>query len=269
LIQMLANARMYSVNAVAAAAWRELLGRVLRRADLTWEIVEHPAPAPMEALWTRDDLGAALMCGLPFSLRTPRPQLIAAPVPSPPRYRGRPCYMTDLAVRADSPFRNLEDTFGARIGYTVADSQSGYYAVRHFLAPYQRERAGALYRHVSGGLLNARGVIDALAAGNIDVGPLDSYSHDLLAHLEPDYAAQVRVIATSTATPIPAFVATGPLADGELARLRRAFIDAGADPELTGARATLLLSGFALPDPADYALLKARHDALNAAPEVW
>jgi ABC-type phosphate/phosphonate transport system substrate-binding protein len=223
----------------------------------------------MAALWSRDDLGAALMCGLPYSLRTPRPQLIAAPIPSPPRYGGRPRYMTDLAVRADSPYGSIEDTFGSRIGYTVADSQSGYFAVRHYLAPFQRERGAPLYREVVGGLLNARGVIDAVVAGKVDVGPLDSYSHDLLAQWEPEYAAQVRTVATTEPTPIPAFVATASLAAGQLDRVRIAFAEAGAAPELERMRTGLLLSGFAMPAARDYDVLHKRHDALIAAPEVW
>ena len=266
---LIANARMYSVNPAASAAWRAVLDWVLRHANVRFDIVEHAAPAPMAALWSRDDLGAALMCGLPYSLRTPRPQLLAAPIPSPPRYAGRPCYMTDLAVRADAQFASIEDTFGSRIGYTVDDSQSGCYAVRHFLAPYQRQRQRPLYRDVTGGLLNARGVIDALVAGRIDVGPLDSYSHDLLAHLEPAYAAQVRTLASTEPTPIPAFVATAQLPDAPLERLRQAFVATGSTQELQSARATLLLAGFAVPAPDDYVTLRERHAALNAVPELW
>ena len=267
--RMIANARMYSVNAAASAAWRELLEWVIHHAGLRWDVIEHAAPAPMAALWSRDDLGAALMCGLPYSLRAPRPQLIAAPIPSPLRYQGRACYMTDLAVRADSPFDSIEDTFGSRIGYTVADAQSGYYAVRHFLAPFQQQRSTPLYREVTGPLLNARGVIDALVAGKVDVGPLDSYSHDLFRHLEPEYAAKVRAIATTEPTPIPAFVATAPVGDALLARLRSSFAAAGAAPELGAVRSTLLLSGFAVPVASDYDLLRERYNALNAASEVW
>jgi ABC-type phosphate/phosphonate transport system substrate-binding protein len=266
---MIANARMYSVNAAAKAAWCELLAWVMHRASVSWEIIDYDAPAPLSALWAREDLGCALMCGLPFALRAPAPLLIAAPVPSTPRYGGRALYMTDLAVRADSPYRSIEDTFGGNVGYTVADSQSGYFALRYFLRPFQQQRGGALYRSVVGGLLNARGVIDALAAGKIDVGPLDSYSYDLLAHLEPGFANQVRIVASTEPTAIPSFVATGHLDADLLARLRQAFADVESAPDLADARARLLLSGFAFPSPDDYAPLRARHDALIAAPEVW
>lgn len=266
---MIANARMYSMNAAAKAAWRELLTWVLRRASAPWEIIDYDPPAPLAALWARDDLGCALMCGLPYSLRAPTPLLIAAPVPSKLRYGGRARYMTDLAVRADSPYRRIEDTFGGDIGYTVADSQSGYFALRHFLRPVQQQRGGALYRSVVGGLLNARGVIDALAAGRIDVGPLDSYSYDLLTHLEPGYANQVRIIASTEPTAMPPFVATARLDDDLLGRLRQAFAEVESAPGLADARARLLLTGFEFATPEDYAPLRARHDALIAAPEVW
>ena len=148
---MIANARMYSVNAAAKVAWRELLAWVTRRASASWEIIDYDAPAPLSALWARDDLGCALMCGLPYVLRAPAPLLIAAPIPSPPRYRRRARYMTDLAVRADAPYRSIEDTFGGNVGYTVEDSQSGYFALRHFLRPFQQRRGSALYGSVVGG----------------------------------------------------------------------------------------------------------------------
>jgi len=73
MTRLIANARMYAVDAVAAAAWRSLLDWVLRRAALDWDVIDHAAPAPMAVLWARDDLGAALMCGLPYTLRAPRP----------------------------------------------------------------------------------------------------------------------------------------------------------------------------------------------------
>ncbi len=266
---MIANARMYSVNSSAKVAWRELLAWILERAALPIDIIDHDAPAPMAALWARDDLGCAMMCGLPYSLRTPAPRLIAAPVPSPLRYRGRACYMTDLTVRADSTYGSVDETFGGIVGYTVADSQSGYFALRHFLRPFQQQRGGPLYRSVVGGLLNARGVIDALVAGTIDIGPLDSYSHDLLRHLEPDYAHQVRTVASTEPTAIPPFVATIELDDRGLARLQSAFATAAAAPELAEVCSRLLLAGFEFPQPADYAPLRLRHDALIAAPELW
>jgi hypothetical protein len=51
------NARMYSAAPAVKRAWRELLGWALGRAGLDWEILDYDAPAPLAALWARDDLG--------------------------------------------------------------------------------------------------------------------------------------------------------------------------------------------------------------------
>ncbi|HEV7578656.1 MAG TPA: PhnD/SsuA/transferrin family substrate-binding protein [Caldimonas sp.] len=251
------NARMYSVTAECKADWHRVLRAALQRADLDWEVVDFDAPAPLAQLWARDDLGAAMMCGLPFARRAPRPTLIAAPVPRPARYGGRPLYCTDVVVAAGSPHRTIEDTFGGIVGYTLADSMSGAVALRDFLAPLRKKRGARLYRGAVGNLINARGVIDALAAGRIDVGPLDSYSHDLLEHYDPALAAQVRTIASTAMRPIPPLVATAPIGADALARLRDALLGTSRASALAAAMARLQLAGFAVVDAADYDILAA------------
>jgi hypothetical protein len=201
----IANARMYSATPRIKAAWNELLRWVLEDADLRWEVLDYDAPAPLSALWAREDLGLAMMCGLPFTQRHPAARLVAAPVPSPARYGGRPVYCTDIVVRSDAPFRTLQDTFGGVAGYTVADSMSGAVAFRHHLQNVDGAPSQPYARWV-GNLVNARGVIEALARGDIDVGPLDSYYHDLLRNDAPEFVAKVRTIASTPFTPIPPLV---------------------------------------------------------------
>ncbi|MDQ0588607.1 phosphate/phosphite/phosphonate ABC transporter substrate-binding protein [Variovorax paradoxus] len=252
-----ANARMYSATASVRANWKQLLAWALARAGLAWDVIDYDAPAPLSALWARDDLGLAMMCGLPFSQRAPRPTLVAAPLPSPARYGGRPVYFTDIVVRTGSAFETLADTFGGIVGYTLADSMSGGVALRNHLAPYRAARGTRLYRGAVGGLIHARGVIEALVEGRIDVGPLDSYYHDLLRRNEPALAQKVRIVDSTEAMPIPPLVATAPLTPGELARIRSALQEATRAPELAAVTERLLLAGFVSPDPADYDVLAA------------
>src|SRR2546426_3494017 len=197
---MIANARMYSVDAATAAAWRTLLEWVRRRADVACEVVDSPPPQPLPALWSRDDLGCAFMCGYPFALAAPRPVLLAAPVPSPSRYAGKPVYWSDLVVHVDSPAKRIEDTFGLRFAYTSEDSQSGYHAARRFLAPYAGLHGTPLFASTVGPLITPRNVVAAIVAGEADVGPVDSYAHDLLRLHEPRLTAQVRTIASTERT---------------------------------------------------------------------
>jgi ABC-type phosphate/phosphonate transport system substrate-binding protein len=243
---------MYSATPSVRQDWRELLQWALARAGLDWPVIDHDPPAPLAALWARDDLGLAMMCGLPFSQRGARPTIVVAAIPSPARYGNRPVYFTDIVVAAESEHERLEDTFGGTVGYTLADSMSGGVAFRNHVAPYRERRGARLYARAVGNLVNARGVIEALAAGTIDVGPLDSYYHDLLRANDPRLAAKVRVIASTDAMPIPPLVATAPLRAPELQALRDALQHAGVADELAALRARLLLSGFAVPDPAVY-----------------
>ena len=165
-------------------------------------------------------------------------------------------YFTDIVVRADSAARSVEETFGGVAGYTVADSLSGAVAFAQHLQPYREAAGRPLYRAVVGELIHARGVIGALCEGRIDVGPLDSYYHDLLRLADPDLAARVRVVATTQARPCPLFVASAPLEPATLSRLRAAFAAVAAAQDLAGIRESLQLRGFAFPDPSEYDVLR-------------
>ena len=216
-----ANTRMYSVNPATKAAWQQVLRWCLARAGLDWPVIDNDPPASISALWARNGMGVMQMCGLPYAVRDPVPRLNVAPVPSPARYGGRAVYFSDLEVRADAPFHSIADTFGKRIGWTLTDSQSGNFALRCYLLQLhamqcgQRGAAGVgsvgvangtstavpgqpLFGEVVPRLGNPRGVIQALLDGRIDVGPLDSCSHDLIRHTEPDVAKNIRVLTSTT-----------------------------------------------------------------------
>jgi len=255
---LVANARMYAVTPQAGAAWRKLFAWVAETSGVALSYLDHAAPAPLETLWARSDLGLAFICGLPFASAAPQPHLVAAPVPAPTRYDNLPRYCTDLMVRADRPFARLGDAFGGRIGWTVEHSQSGYSAPRHHLLRYGRDRAEALFAQWIGPLVTPRRVIEAVLDGTIDVGPLDSYVHDLLARHEPETAARLRVIESTTMTPNPPLVASAAVADDTVARLRRALLSCAAEPAMAGVLDALCIARFAAVDPADYAELPRR-----------
>ncbi len=263
---MLANARMYSVTPASTEAWREVIGWAAGKAGIPIEFVEHAPPKLLSDLWARDDLGMVQMCGLPASLRRPSPIVLAAPLPSLPRYGGKAIYMSDIAVRAGAPFRTLEDTFGGVAGYTLKDSQSGYFAFRTLLLT---KHPGAKYRKIVGGLLNARNVVKALAAGEIDVGPLDGYVFDLMHAGDPAFAAQVRVVASTDPTPMPPLIATAPLKKEEVERIRAAFSAVHQEPSLDEARRNLLLERFVVPDLSVYDETRRRAERVEREGEPW
>jgi len=257
-MSLIANARMYAVTPGVRDAWRTLFDWVARTSGVPLEYIDHAAPAALEALWARKDLGAAFMCGFPFANALRKPGLIAAPVPAPSRYGGLPRYCTDFVVSADRPFARLSDTFGGRIGWTVGHSQSGYNAVRYHLSRYRREQNEPLFAEWVGPLITPRRVIDHVITGKIDVGPLDSYVHDLLKRNEPETASRLRTVESTAMTPIPPLVVSTAVAGDTVERLRGALLSFAIQTELAATFEVLAITRFAQVKSNDYAALLAQ-----------
>jgi len=262
---MITNARMYAVTPAVEAAWRALLERIAQEAGVALTYVPYPAPQPLEDLWSRPDLGAVLMCGYAIVLALARVTPLAAPIPRAAWAAGRAVYRSDLIVRADAPYARLEDTFGARAGWTVAHSHSGFNAFRHHLLPYRTPERAALYRQMVGNLITARNVLDSVREGRIEVGPLDAYWHMLIAHHAPQLTAATRVIASTALAPMPPFVAAAQAPADSVLRLRAAFVQAAKRPWFGALADVLLLEGFSEVTEASYAPLAEWDRAARAA----
>jgi ABC-type phosphate/phosphonate transport system substrate-binding protein len=255
---MIANARMYSVTPPVAALWRELLGAILKGADAAIEIVDHAPPAPISELWQRPDKAAVFMCGLPYSLATPQPGLVVAPIPSPAAYAGRPCYWSDIVVRAESPFRTIEETFGHRLALTTPESQSGYAALLHALMPFGG--AEPLYREIIEPRFTPFGALTAVIEGKAEAAPLDSYAFGLLSKYAPELTTQVRVVMSTEPTAIPLLVSSGPPSPTVAA----AFLAAHEARATAALMDKLLLDRFAPPQHGAYDQLRERFLAMQA-----
>jgi ABC-type phosphate/phosphonate transport system substrate-binding protein len=240
---LIANARMYSVAPGAAVAWKKLFAWVNEQSGVDMTVIDHAFPAPLDELWSRQDLACTFMCGWPFMRYGHVHQVVAAPVPSAAYAQGRPVYCSHFVVRADSKFQTLEDTFGKRFAYTIPDSHSGYNAPRHHLLRY-RTGDKPLYREIVGPLRTPRLMLQAIVEDRTDVGPLDSYAYDLLCRHWPEVAGKTRVIASTEVVPIPAFMASPGTRTEIVRRLADALEEFGDDPDQGKLRADLCLRGF-------------------------
>jgi ABC-type phosphate/phosphonate transport system substrate-binding protein len=133
------------------------------------------------------------------------------------------------------------------------------------LAPLAHERGGRLFASVAGPLQTPRRVVEAVLSGEVDAGPLDSYFHDLLRTHEPALGVQLRVLASTPLTPIPALVAAPNVPDAAAQRLTAALLAVAGATELAPVRAALLLRRFATVDAADYSTLAAAATRADAA----
>ena len=257
---------MYAINAKVEARWRELFAWVAKRAAIPLEVIDHPAPAPLAALWRRADLGAAAMCGYPLATWSgdSRPVPIAAPAPSLEPFAGRAVYWSNIVVRNESEFTGDDDLAGTRFGWTTEDSQSGYQAPRRHFAARALARGGRFFASVHGPLVTPRRVVESIIDGSIDAGPLDAYWHTLLRLHEPETASALRVVARTDETPIPCFVAASGTPEPVRERLIEAFIDSGDDASLREVFADLALARFQRTDIGAYEALNHRAREVDA-----
>ena len=245
---LISNARMYAVTPGVEDAWQQLIHHVARDAGVPLTYQSYAAPQPLEVLWRRTDLGCVFMCGYPIALKVADVQPIASPIPDAAWAGGRALYRSDLIVRADSAFRVLEDTFGGTLGWTVEHSHSGFNALRHHLLGLRPADGGDLYRCSVGSLITARGVLDAVIDGRIDVGPLDGYWHRLIQRHRPDLVTQIRVLASTDLAPLPAFVASAAAPASLVTALKHGFAGVAARSWFPPLGKALCLTGF---EPAD------------------
>lgn len=249
-MQLIACSRMYDVAPSAREVWHGIFARAADLAGIPLKPFIHAAPAPIEELWARPDMGCVFMCGWPWAVHpAPRPVPLAAPVPSPARYGGRPAYLSDLVVREEAPYQCLPDAFGGRLGWTVAHSHSGCNAPRHHLLRYAARFpfAGAV-----GPLVTPVAVAEAVRAGRCDVGPMDGFAHDLLRRHAPERVAGLRVLESTDPAPIP-FLVAAPETPARIVRpLREALWALHDDPIASGLMAEVLVARFVPVEEAAY-----------------
>lgn len=263
----IACSRMYNLSPRISALWDQLFHWLADRSGVELEVIAHAAPAPLSELWARPDMGAVFMCGFPFSQLSPaeRPQPLAAPVSLADWANGQPVYASHIVAARDKQLTEA-DLAGARWGWTVRDSQSGYNAPRELFAMLANRPSAA---QTVGSLLNPRGVVDAIRSDTIDVGAIDAYAFQLMAMHEPDMIAPLRIVATTKPAPFPLLVAARQQSADIVDALRAALLGAHQDPEGSDILASLGLSAFAKPDVAAYDQLPIRARAIDAALGAW
>ena len=252
----IANARMYTIGPEVQALWAGLFDHISHLSGVPLDVIAHPAPAPLGELWGRPDLGAVFMCGYPFSILPveQRPQPLAAPVSIREWSGNGPYYASHVVVRkGEAPEAN---GFGAlRWGWTVRDSQSGYNALREYLADLPPENRAVA---TDGPHLNPDGIVAALAEGRIDIGAIDAYAFQLMQMHDPKRVEAVDIIATTKRAPAPMLVAGRTQPAERIAALKTAVLGLHENHEGLARLAALGLSRFAAPDFAALDELPAR-----------
>jgi len=248
---------MYNVSPALAADWRALLVDVLRQVEPSTEIVE---PDDLHAFWRRPDLLISQTCGYPFVLGLhEHVQLIATPQFDAPGCDGAR-YSSVLVTRADAPFDSLPACRGARVACNATDSNSGYNALRHAVAPHAVEGRFFGATLETGSHL---GSLRALAEDRADIAAIDCVTMAFARDAFPELTSRVRELGLTRSSPGLPLIASKRVRPEQIDTLRAALDDAlAALPE----RATRLrLKGFAHLPPEAYDSIRQMENEARVA----
>ncbi len=253
MLKLLACSRLYNATPRCAQAWRDIFHEVSNLSGISLYVEDWAAPAPLDELWARPDMGLVFQCGRPYVQAGARHRIIGAPLTGESKEQGKKAvYRSLLLARASSGWKRIEDSFGHRLGHMAAHSQSGYNAPRFLLAPYAR--GSALYSE-SVELATPLDCIRALQESRVDVIPLDSYYHSLLCVEYQNLKEELTILAVSPWTPMPVLTSAPDIDPGAARALRCALEEWNNNAAHDNLPEALCLRGFAFPSPSDYAVL--------------
>lgn len=198
----------------------------------------------VEKPWESPSLLLGQTCGLPYRTRLfDRVTLVGTPAYDLPDCAPGD-YRSVVIVGKHIDATTVEDLRGRRAVYNAEDSQSGYSALRHFIAPHSRDGLFFAEAVRSGA---HRQSVRLVAAGSADLAAIDAVSWELARRHEPA-ARNCRVLAHTRPTPgLPIITAPANSAD----MIASAFSTAVARLD-KHARHALLLHGFRKRKPAEY-----------------
>lgn len=212
---------MYNVSPAFAADWHALLTNVLQAAESSADIVE---PADLHAFWRQPDLLLSQTCGYPLVLGLhEHVKLIATPHFDAPGCDGAD-YSSVLVARADDGApRSLEAFRGARAAYNSVDSNSGYNAFRHAVAPLAiNGRFFSETIETGSHLGSLHAVIDSRA----DIAAIDCVTFAFARDAFPELVAKVREIGYTRRSPGLPLIASKKVTPEKIDALRAALREA-------------------------------------------
>ena len=171
-----------------------------------------------------------------------------APVYDDPRNEGRPAYVSDLVVRADSDIASFHDLADRRVGFNERASLSGFVSLLARLDAdgHGVDRFGEL-RQVG----SHRRALELIEAGEIDAAAIDANVLRAWRRERPDGGAPLKSVDVLGPHPVQPVVVRATAGDD----LVRGVAAELARPQLTEALRPYGILGFAPIEAADYQVL--------------
>jgi phosphonate transport system substrate-binding protein len=199
------------------------------------------------------DIDMAFVCGLAYTVLhdkpTPEADVIVAPIMKSPRYGGTPKYFSDLIVRKDSPYQQLEDLRGKSYVYSETHSNAGYNLPRYRLLA--ADATAEFFATVKSSGAHEES-IRLVATGEADASYVDSVVLELEQVRGGEFASKVHVIDSVGPAGIPPVVVSTKLAAATRKALTDAFVGMHLDPAGRKILDSALIDRFAVVDDDNF-----------------
>jgi phosphonate transport system substrate-binding protein len=199
------------------------------------------------------DIDAAFVCGLAYTVlhdkSTPDADVIVAPIMKSPRYGGEPKYFSDLIVRKDSPYKQLEDLRGKVYVYSDTMSNAGYNLPRYRLLV--ADLTAGLFATVRRSGTHEES-IRLVATGDADASYVDSVVLELEQARGSELAGMVHVIDSIGPAGIPSVVVSTRLDTAQRRSLTDAFVGMHLSPQGRKMLDSALIDRFVIVDDHNF-----------------
>lgn len=225
------------------AEWRVYMEARLKRPV---EFVQRDRYRDTMDLLQQQKVEFAWICDYPFVMLKKEVRLMAVAV-----NEGKPTYRSYLIVPAiDTQTRNIMDLKGGVFAYADPYSNTGYLVPR-FEIKRNGGDPGSFFKRTFF-TWSHRKVIDAVAAGLVQGGAVDSYVWDVLSKVRPEVTAKTRIAWRSMDYGFPPIVASSSVPQADFAQMQRVLLDMKSDPQGRTLLTRLRLDGFIEGSPRLY-----------------
>lgn len=225
------------------AEWRLYMEARLKRSV---EFVQRDRYRDTMDLLQQQKVDFAWICDYPYVMLKKEVRLMAVAV-----NEGKPTYRSYLIVPAsDTRTRGILDLKGGVFAYADPHSNTGYLVPRHEIRRNGGDPKTFFKRTFY--TWSHRKLLDAVAAGLVQGGNVDSYVWDVMSQVRPEVTAKTRIVWRSPDYGFPPIVAGSGVSQGDFAQMQRLLLDMTADPQGRALLGRLRLDGFIQGAPALY-----------------
>lgn len=225
------------------AEWRVYLETRLKRPV---EFVQRDRYRDTMDLLQQQKVAFAWICDYPYVMLKKEVRLLAVAVND-----GKPTYRSYLIVPArDTQTRGIQDLKDGIFAYADPYSNTGYLVPR-----FEIKRGGAdptTFFKRTFFTWSHRKVIDAVAAGLVQGGAVDSYVWDVLNKVRPDITARTRIAWRSEEFGFPPIVANSGVAEADFVAMQTVLLNMQNEPEGRALLYRLKLDRFVVGSPNLY-----------------